>query len=67
MLFETSISKHTVVDFYNFLREVCSTVLEELSEQVGGPGKIVEIDESKFGKKNTIAADKWTVSGCSVE
>ena len=67
VLFETGLNRHTVVHFYNFLREVCSTVLEELFEQVGGPGKIVEIDESKFGKKNTIAADKWTVSGCSVE
>ena len=48
---EIGISHTTVVDFYNFCREVCSIVLQEQSEQISGPGKIVEIDESKFGKR----------------
>jgi len=43
--------KKTVVDFYNFCREVCVVILEEQSEPIGGPGCIVEIDESKFGKR----------------
>ena len=52
---ETGISHQTVVDWYNFCREVCVEVLQEKEEefggQVGGPGTIVEIDESKFGKR----------------
>ena len=41
----------TVVDWYNFCREVCSEVIEKENVKVGGPGKVVEIDESKFGKR----------------
>ena len=44
-------SDHTLVDWYNFAREICITVLEAGSEVIGGPGCIVEIDESKFGKR----------------
>ena len=51
VIHETGLSNHTVVDFYNFLREVCSVILQEQSEAIGGPGKIAEIDESKFGKR----------------
>jgi len=48
---ETGVSEKTIVDFYNFCREVCSIILEEYSEPIGEPGKVVEIDESKFGKR----------------
>jgi len=48
---ETGISAPTIVDFYNFCREVCCVVVEEESEPIGGPGKVVEVDESKFGKR----------------
>lgn len=48
---ELEIASQTVVDWYNFSREVCTCVLEKNSEKIGGPGKIVEIDESKFGKR----------------
>ena len=48
---ETRISEKTVIDFYNFCREVYFVVLQNESEQIGGPGEIVEIDESKFGKR----------------
>ena len=44
-------SGHTVIDWLNFAREVCVSVLERESEPIGGPGTIVEIDESKFGKR----------------
>ena len=33
------------------IREVWISILENFSEQMGGPGKIVEIVESKFGKR----------------
>lgn len=41
----------TVVDWYNLCREVCSEVIGSENVKVGGPGKVVEIDESKFGKR----------------
>ena len=52
MLHELRIgSEHTTVDWYNFAREVCVEILEKHSTKIGGPGKTVEIDESKFGKR----------------
>ena len=41
-------SKHTSVDWYNFVREVCAKILISESEQIGGIGVTVEIDESMF-------------------
>ena len=36
----------TVVDWFNFCREVCDWWMENKSEKLGGPGVIVEIEES---------------------
>lgn len=44
-------SNHTIVDYYNFCREVCVEILTKNCERIGGVNKIVEIDESKFGKR----------------
>jgi hypothetical protein len=44
-------SDHTLVDWYNFAREVCTEIIQRNSEIFGGPGITVEIDESKFGKR----------------
>ena len=44
-------SNSTIVDWCYFSRKVCLTILEEESQPIGGEGKIVEIDESKFGKR----------------
>ena len=41
----------TVVDWYNLCREVCSEVIGSENVKVGVQGKVVEIDESKFGKR----------------
>ena len=43
-------SDHTTKDWFNFVRKLCSEILENGSEKLGGTGKAVEIDESKFGK-----------------
>jgi len=48
---ETGLSRPTIIDFYNFCREVCVCVVEDHCEPIGGPGKMVEVDESKFGKR----------------
>ena len=44
------LSKKTVVEWTNFFRECCLTIMLENSEKIGGNGVEVEIDESKFGK-----------------
>lgn len=57
-------SDHTIVDWYNFCREVCVEVLIKDSELIGGPGIVVEIDESKFGKRKYNRGKR--VEGCWV-
>ena len=44
-------SEHTLVDWKIFAREVCLEILQEDNCKIGGIGKVVEIDESKFGKR----------------
>ena len=48
---ELKLSKKTVVEWTNFFRECCLTIMLENSEKIGGNGVEVEIDESKFGKR----------------
>jgi len=64
VIHELQISHTTIVDFYNFCREVCSVVLERDSEPIGRPGKVVEIDESKFGNRKYNRGKR--VDGCWV-
>ncbi|XP_068211699.1 uncharacterized protein [Palaemon carinicauda] len=45
------LGSHTLVDWYNFCRGVCEQVLILDTKKIGGPGHIVEVDESKFGKR----------------
>ena len=39
------------VDWDSFCREVCEITMFDSSQKLGGEGKIVQIDESKFGKR----------------
>ena len=48
---EVNISEHTAVDWDSFCRETCKVTLLEKEEKIGGPGKTVQIDKSKFGKR----------------
>ena len=50
-------SDHTIVNC-NFVREACLCILRQDSERIGGPGKQVEIDESKFENASTTVARK---------
>ena len=45
------ISKKTIVDYYNFLREICSAALIQDTCMFGGPGVIVEVDETVITKR----------------
>ena len=40
----------TLADWRQFVNEVIYDHVELTSEKIGGPGKIVEVDKSKFGK-----------------
>ena len=48
---QMGIDSHTSVDWYHFHREICEEVVINRSEPIGGVGKRVQIDESKFGKR----------------
>ena len=47
----TGHSPNTVTDFYGHFRQLVASSLEDTDTQIGGPGIIVEIDESKFGRR----------------
>ena len=60
--------KQTICDYNHLCREMCmSIVLEESYDLIGGPGKTVEIDESKFGKRKNnrgcIVDGQWIFRG----
>lgn len=64
---ELDLHEHAYVDFRSYLREVCSLKLFENSEKLGGPGKIVEIDESLFTKRKynvgRFTSQQWVFGG----
>ena len=51
IIHELKLSKKTVIEWTTFFRECCVTTMIDNSEQIGGNGIEVEIDESKFGKR----------------
>jgi hypothetical protein len=53
ILKEHQIEEHIACDWFQFCREVVIDFIESKSEMIGGEGKVVEIDESKFGKRTT--------------
>ena len=48
---QLGLGPHTAFDWDMFCREVCEIALFEGREKIGGPGKLVQIDESKIGKR----------------
>ena len=48
---EMGLACGTGVDWDSFCREVCEIAMFENSAKIGGEGKVVQIDESKFGKR----------------
>lgn len=61
---EIDISWHTAVDWASFASEICLVAFVERAEQLGGQGKTVEIDESKFGRRKFWRGHR--VEGCWV-
>ncbi|KYQ59911.1 hypothetical protein ALC60_01006 [Trachymyrmex zeteki] len=65
---ETGItSPTTIVDWFNFCREVCVFWAEKHSEKLDGPGHTVEIDEAKIGKRKynrgRLVKGQWIFGG----
>ena len=56
---------HTVDDWFTFCREICLHVVQQKnSKGIGGPGKVVEIDESIYKYNRGRPADgKWVLGG----
>ena len=51
---EAEISRSTAIDVFQWLREVCTTKLLQNPIQLGGPGCVVQIDESLFRHKPKV-------------
>jgi transposase-like protein len=48
----TGVSQKTIVQLYQYMRYVCSTKLLNTPPDLGGPGVVVQIDESLFNHKS---------------
>ena len=51
---EAKVGGDTAIDVYQWFREVSSTKLIQTPIQLGGPGKVVQIDESLFRHKPKV-------------
>ena len=51
---EADVDRRTAIDIYQWLREVCSTKLLSSPIVLGGPGVVVQIDESLFRHKPKV-------------
>jgi hypothetical protein len=51
---QLEIHKETAINVYQWLREICSTKLISIPIVLGGPGKVVQIDESLFRHKPKV-------------
>jgi len=67
VMHELKLSKKTVTEWFLFMREARIHAVMENSEQIGGNGIEVEIDESKFGKPKYLRGHKvegqWVFGG----
>ena len=59
---ECAIAQHTIVDCFYFCREVCATILEEESTQIGDKIKVTITKKSKTTLQNNIASNQIQVS-----
>lgn len=72
---DTGISDKTIADWFCLLREVCMLALDRdfgrKTGKIGGPGKIVEIDQSKIGKRKykrgRLADGQWLIGLVEIE
>ena len=48
---EAGVARNMAIDVYQWLREVCYAKLSTMNIKLGGPDKVVQIDESLFRHK----------------
>uniref|UniRef100_A0A9J2Q106 ISXO2-like transposase domain-containing protein n=1 Tax=Ascaris lumbricoides TaxID=6252 RepID=A0A9J2Q106_ASCLU len=62
--YNTDIAEHTAVDWEMFIREICADYVQKKQAPLGGPGKVVEIDESVFCRReynhDAVREHTWT-------
>ena len=51
---EAKVNKDTAGAVYQWLREICSTALIRQRIELGGPGTVVQVDESLFRHKPKV-------------
>ena len=51
---EAEVAIMTAIDVYQWLREVCSTKLLATPIKLGGPGAVIQADESLFYHKPKV-------------
>ena len=60
-------SAHSIVDWKQFCRDVCVDYFLNHPEQLGGPGRVVEIDESLFSRRKynrgQLVRGQWVFGG----
>ena len=63
----TGVNKNTITFYMNSYRTACSSYIETTAELIGGDQIIVEVDESKFGKRKFNRGHRvtgsWVVGG----
>ena len=64
---ELGIGYTACVDWSSYCREICLNAFIQHPRQLGGPGKTVEIDESKFGNTSFIGVTMSRDVGCLAE
>jgi hypothetical protein len=50
-----TVSQKALADWMNFCRDICTAEMLRHPVYLGGVGDIVEVDESKFGRKRKYA------------
>ena len=67
MHLETGLSTKTLVDWVSFIREVLIVWAVNNSQEVGGEGVVIEIEEATIGKRNDnrecFLRDQWVIGG----
>lgn len=65
------LSDHSICDWGSFCREVLIHWCLQREGRIGGPGNIVEVDESKFGKRKfnvgRLVEGQWVFGGICCE
>jgi hypothetical protein len=67
ILLQTGLAKQTITDWLQFFKQAVTYAIENEEQRIGGQDIVVEIDESKFGKRKYRRGHKvegvWVVGG----